>query len=116
MSSSQPIRKPPRNPEAQAAWRAPPPERAASGASTSGDSGFYGASATTATFLVKVDGEEIGRFTEAQGLEVSIDIEELEEGGVNGYTHKLPGRMKWPNLVLKRGVTETNNLFAWINK
>ncbi|MCU1487646.1 MAG: hypothetical protein JWN67_4392 [Actinomycetia bacterium] len=115
-SSSQPIRKPPRNPEGQAKWRAAAAARSATEAPTSGDTGFDGASATTATFVVKVDGEEIGRFLEAQGLEVSIEVEELEEGGVNGYVHKLPGRMKWPNLTLKRGVTETNNLLAWINR
>ena len=27
------------------------------------------------------------------------------EGGRNDYVHKLPTRMKHPNLVLKRGVT-----------
>lgn len=80
------------------------------------DSGFYDESSTTATFLVKVDGEEIGRFTEAQGLSVDIEVEELKEGGQNGFVHKLPGRMSWPNLVLKRGVTETDNLLAWLNR
>src|SRR5690606_7534251 len=25
----------------------------------------------------------------------------------------LPGRLKWPNLVLKRGVTNSDELFAW---
>src|SRR5207248_325724 len=55
----------------------------------------------------------IGAFTEVSGLSVSIDVEELAEGGQNQYTHKLPGRMKWPNLVLKRGITETDNLFQW---
>jgi phage tail-like protein len=80
------------------------------------DSGFYDEGAFTATFLVEVDGQSIGRFTEAQGLQVDVAVEEVEEGGQNGFVHKLPGRMTWPNLVLKRGVTETDNLLAWLNK
>ena len=39
---------------------------------------------------------------------MQIDVEELAEGGQNHYTHKLPGRMKWPNLVFKRGITDTD--------
>jgi phage tail-like protein len=44
---------------------------------------------------------------------VQIDVEELPEGGQNQFVHKLPGRMKWPNLVLKRGITNSDNLFEW---
>ena len=80
------------------------------------DSGFQDEGAYAATFLVEIDGEEIGRFTEAQGLSVEIAVETVEEGGQNGFVHKLPGRMTWPNIVLKRGLTETDNLIAWLNK
>ena len=59
---------------------------------------------------------EIGAFTEVSGLSVQIDVEELAEGGQNAYTHKLLGRMKWPNLVLMRGVTNSDALFAWLNE
>ena len=68
------------------------------------------------SFLVEVDGTPIGTFKEITGLSVDIGVEEVEEGGQNGFVHKLPGRMTWPNLVLKRGVTSSNTLFAWINK
>ena len=67
-------------------------------------------------FVFTVDGLTIGAFTEVSGLSVQIDVEDLAEGGQNQYTHKLPGRMKWPNLVLKRGITDTDNLFAWFAK
>ena len=69
-----------------------------------------------ATFLVEVDGVEIGRFMEVTGLEVEIGVETIEEGGQNGFAHKLPGRMTWPNLVLRRGVTQNDSLFKWLNK
>ncbi len=55
----------------------------------------------------------IGAFTEVSGLSVQIEVEELAEGGQNQYTHKLPGRMKWPNLVFKRGITDTDKLCEW---
>jgi phage tail-like protein len=64
-------------------------------------------------FIFTVDGLTIGAFTEVSGLSVQIDVEEVAEGGQNQYTHRLPGRMKWPNLVLKRGVTNADNLFEW---
>jgi phage tail-like protein len=66
-------------------------------------------------FVFQIDGLDIGSFTELDGLSVSLDVEELHEGGQNQYTHKLPGRMRWPNLVFKRGLTNADNLFAWIS-
>ena len=30
--------------------------------------------------------------------------------------HKLPGRMTWPNITLKRGITQNDNLLDWLNK
>ena len=65
-------------------------------------------------FKFEIDGTTIGAFTEVSGLSVQIDVEELAEGGQNAYTHKLLGRMKWPNLVFKRGVTDTDALFEWL--
>jgi phage tail-like protein len=65
-------------------------------------------------FLFKIGPLEIGAFTEVTGLAVAIDVEELAEGGQNAYTHKLLGRMKWPNIVFKRGLTDTDALFTWL--
>jgi phage tail-like protein len=65
-------------------------------------------------FTFEIDGLTIGAFTEVSGLAVQVDVEELAEGGQNGYTHKLLGRMKWPNLVFKRGLTDTDALFEWL--
>jgi phage tail-like protein len=65
-------------------------------------------------FTFEVGGLVIGAFTEVSGLSVQLDVEELAEGGQNGYTHRLLGRMKWPNLVLKRGITDSDALFDWL--
>jgi phage tail-like protein len=58
-------------------------------------------------------GETIGYFTECTGLEMEYDVFEYEEGGVNDFVHKLRGRMKFPNLVLKRGITHEEAFFRW---
>jgi phage tail-like protein len=63
-------------------------------------------------FLVDV-GEAIGYFTEVTGLTMEYDVFEYQEGGVNDFVHKLRGRMKFPNLVLKRGITHEESFVKW---
>jgi phage tail-like protein len=58
-------------------------------------------------------GETIGYFTECTGLAMEYDVMEYSEGGVNDFVHKLRGRMKFPNLVLKRGITHEESFFKW---
>jgi phage tail-like protein len=67
-------------------------------------------------FVFTVDGVEIGAFTEVSGLAAEIEVEEVVEGGQNQYTHKLPGRMTWPPIVLKSGVTSSDRLFQWFTR
>jgi phage tail-like protein len=67
-------------------------------------------------FLFEVDGVQIGWFSEVTGLSVSVAVEEIHEGGQNGFAHKVPGRMSWPHLVFRRGITESDALFAWMSK
>ena len=67
-------------------------------------------------FLFEVDGVEIGVFQELSGLSVEVGVEEIREGGQNGYVRKVPGRMVWPNLVFRRGLTQSDALLNWLNK
>src|SRR6266508_6202813 len=60
-----------------------------------------------------IDHKEVGYFTEVCGLNSEIETMTYNEGGRNEYVHKLPTRMKHPNLVLKRGVTATKDLQDW---
>jgi phage tail-like protein len=71
---------------------------------------------TASRFLFELDGVEIGIFREIHGLQVTVGVEEFREGGQNGFSHRVPGRMSWPNVVFKRGVTQSNALFDWLNK
>jgi phage tail-like protein len=67
-------------------------------------------------FLVKADDCTIGRFAHCHGLAVEYEIEEYAEGGQNAFVHKLRGRMRYPNLVLSRGITHETGLMDWFMK
>jgi phage tail-like protein len=64
-------------------------------------------------FLVKADDCTIGRFAHCHGLSAEYEIEEYAEGGQNAFVHKLRGRMRYPNLVLSRGITHESGLMDW---
>ena len=64
-------------------------------------------------FLVEIDMLVVGGFTQVQGLESQIELEEYTEGGVYGYTHKFPKRVNSPNLVLTKGLTAFPTLWNW---
>lgn len=59
------------------------------------------------------------RFQSVSGLSVEYDMEEYKEGGENRFTHKLPVRTKYADMVLKRGmltgptVLEGNSVIRW---
>ena len=55
----------------------------------------------------------VGYYTEVSGLTAEIEVMTYNEGGRNDAVHKLPTRMKHPNLVLKRGVTAVKDLQQW---
>lgn len=68
------------------------------------------------TFLLEVDGVEIGSFKEVTGLQLTVETLEYVEGGQNQFVHRLPGVMRWPNLVFRRGLVSSDALFQWVGK
>jgi phage tail-like protein len=65
-------------------------------------------------FVVKIpDVDTIGYFNHCSGLELSFDVFEYQEGGNNDFVHRLPGTLRYPNLVLSRGLTEQEALLKW---
>jgi len=68
---------------------------------------------STRHFILEIDGVPIGTFTEVSGLSAEIAVDKIEEGGENQFVHQFPGRMTWPNITLKRGVVNDDNLFRW---
>lgn len=67
----------------------------------------------TFNFVVEIEGLLVGGFSEVSGLESEIATEDYQEGGLNEYTHKLPGPVTYPNLVLTHGLTDVNALWDW---
>lgn len=69
---------------------------------------------TTHRFGVEIDGLILGVFDECTGLAGTLDVYEYKEGGMNAYTHKLPGRLSWGNITLKWGTTDSTKLWDWL--
>jgi phage tail-like protein len=53
------------------------------------------------------------RFQTVSGLSVEYDMEEYKEGGENRFTHKLPVRTKYADMVLKRGMLTDSAVIKW---
>ena len=66
-----------------------------------------------ARFFVEIDGVDQGGFTECTGLQAEVEVTDYQEGGNNGYVHKLVGRTKFSNVVLKHGVTDSADFWDW---
>jgi phage tail-like protein len=62
------------------------------------------------------DEADDGRFQTVSGLSVEYDTEEYKEGGENRFTHKLPVRTKYADLVLKRGMLVGSPVIRWFSE
>lgn len=69
---------------------------------------------STCRFYVQIDSSMHALFTEVSGLQVEVTPQDVEEGGVNEFVHRLPGRAKVGNLTLKRGMTRSNEFLNWL--
>ena len=70
--------------------------------------------------LFTTDGEQEalvarGAFSEVSGLEISMSPKTIKEGGRNWGEIQLAGKTTFPAIVLKRGVTEINDLYSWVD-
>lgn len=66
-------------------------------------------------FSVEVQGHVTGYFTEVSGLGSEQEVIEhkvVNEKGVE-VIMKIPGRLKWENIVLKRGITSNMDIWTW---
>ncbi|HSM69505.1 MAG TPA: phage tail protein [Xanthomonadales bacterium] len=65
-------------------------------------------------FVLEVGGAAAGHFRSVSGLSAETEVVEFREGGENSMVHKLPGRLKYSNIVLKRGFVPDTVLRDWI--
>jgi phage tail-like protein len=55
-------------------------------------------------------------FSECDGLEMTMDVKTIREGGNNGVQIKLAGPAGYGQLTLKRGMTSTFDLWDWFEQ
>ena len=65
------------------------------------------------SFVIKIDGIDVGAFTEVDGLDAESEVIEYRTGSEEHRMRKLPGLMQYSNITLKRGITDNDELWQW---
>jgi phage tail-like protein len=67
---------------------------------------------------IRVDGVAMqicdAAFSECDGLEMTMEVKTIREGGNNGQQIRLTGPLNLGQVTLKRGMTETFDLWKWM--
>ena len=66
-------------------------------------------------FELQIEGKLTGYFTEVSGLgsETEVTEHKIVGQGDREAVRKVPGRLKWGDLTLKRGITANMDMWAW---
>ena len=65
-------------------------------------------------FVVEIDGIEVGAFSEVDLPEATIEAIEYRDGSdLSSGARKLPGRVSYANVVLRRGISGRTDLWEW---
>lgn len=64
-------------------------------------------------FKVEIDGITSAGASEVTGLQLETETETYEEGGTNDFVHILPKRTKYQHIILKRGITDKDDIWNW---
>jgi phage tail-like protein len=69
-------------------------------------------------YAVEIQGKVSGYFTECAGLGSEHEVIEHKVVDSKGkeVIQKVPGRLKWENIVLKRGITDSMDIWDWRKK
>jgi phage tail-like protein len=66
-------------------------------------------------FIVEIDGIAKAGFSEVYGLAVEVEAVDYREGNEpSSAVRKIPGRVKYANITLKRGHTPDLSLWKWM--
>ena len=66
-------------------------------------------------FQLELEGRATGYFTECSGIGSENEVAEhkiVDESGKE-IVRKIPGRMKWTDVTLKRGITKNMDIWDW---
>ena len=64
-------------------------------------------------FLVEIDGITQAGFSDCTGFGSNVEPVEYREGGDAPTVRKLPGKVTYPDITLKWGVTDSRELYDW---
>lgn len=64
-------------------------------------------------FLLEIDGITQAGFSECSGLGSNVEVIEYREGGDAATVRKLPGKNSYPDITLKWGITDSQELYKW---
>ncbi len=66
-------------------------------------------------FGIEFQGQIVGAFRECTGLGSENEVVEYKASGEKGeqVIKKVPGRLKWNNIHLKRGITKAMDMWQW---
>jgi len=62
-------------------------------------------------FLVEIDGITQAGFSDVTGFDITVEPIEYREGGQVTSARKIPGMAKYGNITLKRGITDSAELY-----
>jgi phage tail-like protein len=74
---------------------------------------------TTFNFSVEINCGRNGgplaaaEFSECDGLEMTMDVKTIRQGGANDHPVRVSGPINYSNLTLKRGMTSNHDLWRW---
>ena len=64
-------------------------------------------------FLLEIDSIVQGGFAECSGFGSNVEVIEYREGGEPKTVRKLPGKVSYPDISLKWGLTDSRELYDW---
>ena len=64
-------------------------------------------------FRIEIEGLIAGGFSEVLGLNIETEVETIREGGANDIEYKLPKGTKYSDIILKRGITDSDFMWRW---
>ena len=64
-------------------------------------------------FRLEIKGITQAGFSECSGFGSNIEVIEYREGGEAATVRKLPGKISYPDITLKWGLTDSRELYDW---
>jgi phage tail-like protein len=64
-------------------------------------------------FRLEIGGINEAHFSEVTGFDITTDAIDYREGDDPTHVRKLPGLTKYGNVTLKRGITDSMDLYNW---